>query len=131
MPGSAEGHAQCRFPRNLRLSTALEPVVGLRRSRDITPRGGQRTSGVRRPVAMRRDPLDTVIPWKVPGPFDIKQKPPAAGQARHTVITEHLFQHKQARVSFGRGTGWRGREKPEGASFRRKGLVAGEGGGKP
>lgn len=84
---------------------------------------------VRRPVAVRRGPPDTVIPWKVPGPFDIKQSPPAAGQARHTVVTEHLFQHKQARVSFGRGTGWRGRKKPEGASFRRKGLVAGEGGG--
>lgn len=78
---------------------------------------------------VRRGPPDTVIPWKVPGPFDVKQKPPAAGQAGHTVITEHLLQHKQARVSFGRGTGWRGRKKPEGASFGRKGLVAGEGGG--
>lgn len=78
--------------------------------------------GVRRPIALQWGPGDTVIPWKVLGPFDIKQEPPATGQARHMGIAEHLFRHRQARVSFGRGMGLEREEIARGGLFQKEGA---------
>lgn len=67
---------------------------------------------------MQRGPGDAAIIGGHPGacvavPLNPDQEPPAAGRAGQTLITEQLFQHKHARVSFSGGGGLEREERSQ------------------